>query len=129
MSCDHRPVTIRNERQMSGWPIPADQSRRGERHRDMVNMAQRLRSDQAVCGGQLLAHRRDCPERRTVAVIRWSDRWEAMDQVTRSGFHLRAGCPWQVRQVDLCIPGRCGGSEEMTDPRIRQGRGQLCCAS
>jgi len=27
MSCDRRTVTVRNERQMSGWPIPADQSR------------------------------------------------------------------------------------------------------
>src|ERR1017187_1241010 len=49
MSCDRRSVTVRNERQMSGRPIPADQSRHGERHRDMVKMAQRLWSGRADC--------------------------------------------------------------------------------
>ena len=49
MSCDRRAVTVHNERQMSGWPISAGQSRHGERHRAMVNIAQRLRSGRTDC--------------------------------------------------------------------------------
>jgi hypothetical protein len=53
MSCDRRAVTVRNERQMPGWPIPADQSRHGERHRVMVNIAQRLRPGRIDCSGSI----------------------------------------------------------------------------
>ncbi len=63
-------------------------------------------ADQAVCGGQLLAHRGDGPEEAHRGGDPAERQMGGHDQVAGSGFHLRAGCPGQVRHGSEPISGR-----------------------
>ena len=62
-------------------------------------------ADQAVCGGQLLAHRQDSPEEAHRGGDPLERQMGGHDQVAGSGFHLRAGCPGQVRHGSEPISG------------------------